>query len=167
MDFRQNTPYSLHTTQSDYNLQLYSDGAYFKQHHLGGWGVAIYQNDSLFATLNGVQISRSSLEMELIAAIQALQWVQTNQSNKSIALYTDAQILLEGIFDKYPNWLANNWQSTKGNPVAYAKLWQQLYFLTNSLNVDFFWIKGHANHPQNELVDQLARNTILSTQLKP
>lgn len=163
MDFRQHTPYALREPQSEYEFQLYSDGAYFKQCQLGGWGLAIYnKTGQLIDSLSGVQISHSSLEMELIAAIKALQWQLQQHPDSPIALFTDAQILLEGLFDKYPKWQENNWHSANGNPVVYAELWQQLYSLTQSAPVDFYWIKGHTANKQNQLADQLARETILN-----
>ncbi|BBP46083.1 ribonuclease HI [Thiosulfatimonas sediminis] len=168
MDFRQHTPYRLHTQTECRNpcgaIQVFSDGAYFKQYHLGGWGVAIYQNERLVKTLKGIQTSHSSLEMELVAAIQALTWLQRHYPKHTIALYTDAQILLEGLFSKYANWQTQHWKSRNGNPVAYATHWQQLYQLVAAQSVDIFWIKAHAKHPQNELVDHLARAQILQAQ---
>ncbi|MBF6057007.1 ribonuclease HI [Thiomicrorhabdus heinhorstiae] len=165
MDFRQHTPYRLNPDAPEpqtYLLNLYTDGAYFKQHRLGGWGIAIYDHQGqLLETLSGVQISESSLEMELIAAIKALQWVQQNHPNSSPTLYTDAQILLEGLFDKYPQWQESNWHSPNGNPVVFTELWQQLHQLTENLNPDIYWIKGHTNSHQNQLADQLARQSIL------
>lgn len=172
MDFRQHTPYRLQT--SDFSEQktppqnrfiLYTDGAYFKQYRLGGWGLAIYNHQSqLIDSLYGTQLSSSSLEMELIAAIRGLTWLQNQPINIHASLYTDAQILLQGLFEKYPIWQKNNWINCNGNPVVFAKLWQQLHALAISLNVDFYWVKGHKQYPDppgNHLADRLARESIL------
>lgn len=165
MDFRQHTPYSFSTPQACYALEIYTDGAYFKQRQLGGWGVAIYNDrQQLIDTLSGVQLSHSSLEMELIAAIRALQWQQDTYPSASLSVYTDAKILLEGLFEKYPIWQKNDWHSAKQTPVVFAQLWQQLYKLAQKAKVDFYWIKGHHNNPKNQLADQLAREKILTIQ---
>lgn len=163
MNFKQHTPYYFDRPVENPEFEIYTDGAYFKQHRLGGWGVAIYQNGDLLKTLKGVQLSQSSLEMELIAAIKALEWMQQNHPNQSTALFTDAQILLEGLFHKYPRWQAQNWHSNNGNPVAYAQLWQELYPLACECPVDFYWVKSHYQDAGNQLADRLARDTILQT----
>lgn len=166
MNFKQHTPYFFVSSTKqkpveNSEFEIYTDGAYFKQHHLGGWGVAIYQNDQLIKTLSGSQLSQSSLEMELIAAIKGLEWMQQNHRNQGIALFTDAQILLEGLFEKHPSWQAQNWHSGNGNPVAFAKFWQALYSLAQDTEVTFYWVKGHYQDSRNQLADRLARDTIL------
>ncbi|MBN2647264.1 MAG: ribonuclease HI [Thiotrichales bacterium] len=166
MDFRQKTAYSLNQKPGERVLQplhLFTDGAYFAQHHLGGWGVAIYdQNQQLIHQLNGVEAADSSLQMELKAVIQALEWCQNRPKNTQIALYTDAKIVLEGLFEKVPIWHKNHWHGANGNSVVFAELWQKLFDLANQPNITFYWIKGHRRHPQNQLADQLARQTILN-----
>ncbi|MBO1926835.1 ribonuclease HI [Thiomicrorhabdus sp. 6S2-11] len=168
MDFRQHTPYQLPqspTSETPPLLHLYTDGAYFKQYHLGGWAVAIYDSEKkLIETLSGSQLSHSSLEMELTAAIKALEWLQQNHANTSVALYTDAQILLEGLLEKYPKWQKNNWRSSNGNPVVFSELWQEFHRISITQSIDFYWTKGHANDSKNQLADQLAREKILNTQ---
>lgn len=164
MDFRQHTPYALHSQSQAVEaatLQIYTDGAYFKQHHLGGWGVAVYENETLIKTLNGVQLSQSSLEMELVAAIKAIEWAQDTYPQHALAVFTDAKILLEGLLIKYPRWQQNHWKSKNGNPVAYSELWQQLYPKVFDRPVTFYWVKSHFRNPKNLHADALARTSIL------
>jgi len=159
---------------TQYDFVLYTDGAYFKQKQLGGWGVAIFtvKHTALVSkpshppaktlqTLSGCQLSHSSLEMELIAAIKALEWILMHHPKAYISLVTDAQILLEGLFVKYPNWQANQWRSNNNNPVAFAQLWQRFHQLAHLVDVHFFWTKGHFKNQGNQLADQLARQRIL------
>lgn len=117
MNFKQHTPYAFHRPVKNIEFEIYTDGAYFKQHKLGGWGVAIYQNEKLVKTLNGAQMSKSSLEMELIAAINALTWFQEHHPEKPVDLFTDSQILLEGLFTKYAIW-----EKTTGKAKTVMKL---------------------------------------------
>jgi len=163
VNVKQHLAYSFHQPVFDLqsNFEIYTDGAYFKQHHLGGWGVAVYEKEKLVKTLNGVKMSQSSLEMELIAAINALRWFQKNHPKQAVKLFTDAQILLEGLFDKYTLWERNNWQSKNGNDVAYAELWQKLHELSFHRPVNFYWVKAHFKNSGNQLADQLARESIL------
>ncbi len=163
MTFKQHTPYAFYRPVKNIEFEVYTDGAYFKQHKLGGWGVAIYQNEKLVKTLNGVQMSQSSLEMELIAAISALTWFQKHHPKKTVGLFTDAQILLEGLFTKYAIWEKNNWKSKNGSKVGYQQLWQKLYELSFHRPVNFYWVKAHFENPGNQLADQLSREIILQT----
>lgn len=169
MNFKQHTPYAFHRPVGNIEFEIYTDGAYFKQRRLGGWGVVIYQQDKLVKTLNGAQRSQSSLEMELIAAIEAINWFYQNNPkalknpHQPIALFTDAQILLEGLFCKYPSWQSRQWKTKSGKPVAFSHLWHALHALVINRPVTFYWVKAHSQNPKNQLADQLARKLILAS----
>ena len=52
-------------------------------------------------------------------------------------------------------WLAK-WKSKGYAKVKNPDLWMRLEPLLNMHNVTFYWIKGHAGHPENERCDALA-----------
>ena len=62
------------------------------------------------------------------------------------------------------NWKMNGWRSSNKKPVKNQDLWQMLDTLNSSLNVDWFWVKGHAGHPGNERADFLANEGVKKIQ---
>ena len=53
-------------------------------------------------------------------------------------------------------WKANNWHRNKKEMALNIDLWQILIDLIDQHSVKFFWVKGHAGHPENEICDKLA-----------
>jgi ribonuclease HI len=45
-------------------------------------------------------------------------------------------------------------------------LWERFLQIYRKHQVRFFWIKGHAGHPENERCDKLAVEAALSQELK-
>jgi len=43
-----------------------------------------------------------------------------------------------------------------------SDLWKELDNLLSIHNVETTWVKGHANHPENEKVDEKARSMAMS-----
>ena len=93
--------------------------------------------------------------MELTAAIQALESLTRPCS---VDLYTDSQYVRQGITQWMHGWKRNGWKTADKKPVKNADLWQRLDDVVNRHTVEFHWVKGHAGHPENEEVDQLARD---------
>ena len=50
----------------------------------------------------------------------------------------------------------NNWKKADKKPVLNQELWIELDNALSHHQVSWTWVKGHAGHPQNELVDKLA-----------
>ncbi|HAT34900.1 MAG TPA: ribonuclease HI, partial [Rhodospirillaceae bacterium] len=46
-------------------------------------------------------------------------------------------------------------------PVKNVDLWQRLDEATQNHAIEWHWVKGHAGHPENERVDQLARDAAI------
>ena len=54
----------------------------------------------------------------------------------------------------------NNWKTSGKTDVKNKELWQELIKLTNTHNVTFHKVKGHADNEYNNRCDELARNAI-------
>ena len=87
--------------------------------------------------------------MELMAVIVALQVLKRPCL---LHIFTDSQYVLRGMTEWIANWKRKNWKDVK-NP----DLWQQLDQLAQNHQIEWHWVKGHAGHPENEQVDQAAR----------
>lgn len=153
---------------SSQQLHIYSDGGYFEKKDTGGWAFVIYADNKELYRHSGWQKQTSSLEMELMAALQALEHLaekagqQLAQLNldKPIILFTDSRIIIEGLMDKYPIWCKNQWRVKSGKTVIYKELWQKLSKLTSELNIKWQWVKAHNGIEGNTLADALARQAM-------
>ena len=97
--------------------------------------------------------------MELTAAIEALK---TRNAGESVELYTDSEYLRLGITQWLDAWIRNGWIRGKGKPVLNKDLWLELHTQNSRLQVDWRWVKAHAGHTFNEIVDHAAREAAIS-----
>jgi ribonuclease HI len=100
--------------------------------------------------------------MELLAPIAALNSLT---ETCSISLYTDSQYVKNGINQWIHNWKKNGWKTKDKKSVKNADLWKQLDEAVNKHNVEWHWVKGHSGQPENEEVDDLAREAASGTKL--
>ena len=135
-------------------VTLFTDGACSGNPGPGGWGVLMIYGETR-KTLNGGEAQTTNNRMELTAAIQALESLTRPCS---VDLYTDSQYVRQGITQWMHGWKRNGWKTVDKKPVKNADLWQRLDDVVKRHTVEFHWVKGHAGHPENEEVDQLARD---------
>ena len=91
--------------------------------------------------------------MELRAAIEALKAIK---KPCMIEIVTDSQYVKKGITEWIQNWKKNNWVSASKQPVANKDLWLELDRLNQQHQVQWHWVKGHNDNPNNEVADKLA-----------
>ena len=135
-------------------VTLFTDGACSGNPGPGGWGVLMIYGEAR-KTLNGGEAQTTNNRMELTAAIQALESLTRPCT---VDLYTDSQYVRQGITQWMHGWKRNGWKTADKKPVKNADLWQRLDDVVKRHTVEFHWVKGHAGHPENEEVDQLARD---------
>ena len=95
--------------------------------------------------------------MELTAAIRALEALKRPCE---ITFYTDSEYLRKGITEWIDDWAAKGWQK-KGKAIQNVDLWQALWPLVKTHQIEWHWVKGHSGDEYNERVDQLARQARL------
>ena len=94
--------------------------------------------------------------MELIAVISALKYVD----EQNIELFTDSKYTKNGIEKWILNWKKNGWKTANKQDVKNIDLWKNLDELNQIKNVQWNWVKGHANNEYNNMADELARSKI-------
>jgi ribonuclease HI len=130
----------------------FTDGACRGNPGPGGWGVVLRAGDRE-RRLFGGDGDTTNNRMELTAAIEALAALK---EPCRVELYTDSTYVRSGITEWLPNWVRRGWRTAARKPVKNQDLWQRLSALTDSHDVRWHWVKGHAGHPGNELADALA-----------
>ena len=78
----------------------------------------------------------------------------------AITITTDSAYVKNGVTTWIHNWKKNGWKTAAKKPVKNVDLWQRLDEALAQHEVEWFWVKGHAGHPENERADELARNAI-------
>ncbi|NKB17800.1 MAG: ribonuclease HI [Pseudanabaena sp. CRU_2_10] len=122
----------------------------------GGWGVVVHFDDGEVTELGGRMASTTNNQMELQAAISALEFLVQQAQTNPVDLYTDSKYVIDGITKWIKGWKKNGWQTKDKKPVKNQELWQALDLL-NSANVRWHWVEGHSGDPDNERCDAIAR----------
>lgn len=138
-------------------VEIHTDGACLGNPGPGGWAALLRWRGNE-RELAGGEVATTNNRMELMAAIVALE---TLKEPCDVVLTTDSQYVRQGITEWMANWLRRGWKTAGGDPVKNRDLWERLHAATARHAVEWRWVKGHAGHPENERVDQLARDQAL------
>ena len=137
-------------------INIYTDGACSGNPGIGGWGVVIINNKKIIK-LNDGMINTTNNQMELVAAINALEYFKTEQT---ITIYTDSKYVKDGITSWINKWKINGWKTANKKPVKNKTLWIKLNNQIEKHNIIWKWVKGHDGNKYNEFADLLARKYI-------
>ncbi len=139
------------------NVLLVTDGACINNPGPGGWACVLRFKESV-AEMFGCEAHTTNNRMELTAVIEGLKAIK---EPCIITIFTDSQYVKNGITQWIHNWKANSWvHKVKGmrerQPIKNQDLWMELEKQTLSHDVKWEWVKGHANHTDNNRCDYLA-----------
>ena len=135
------------------HVYIFTDGSCNTGTGDGGWAYLL-RYDGYEKQASGYAASTTNNRMELSAAVNALKALK---EPCKATLTTDSQYLKKAFTDGWlANWQKNGWKTANKQPVKNKDLWLELLALDQKHQLDWAWTKGHANHPENELVDTLA-----------
>ena len=138
-------------------VNIYTDGACSGNPGPGGWA-AILEFGGHRKELSGYMAGTTNNRMELFAAISGLGALK---EPCDVDLYSDSSYLVKAFNDHWiDGWKKKGWKTSAGTPVENQDLWFILTAQTRRHNVTFHWVKGHADHPENNRCDELARAAI-------
>lgn len=134
-----------------YQIHIYTDGAAKGNPGNGGYGVVMEMVGTNYKKefYEGFRHTTNN-RMELLAVIVGLEKLRS--PNMKVLVISDSKYVVDAVEKKWVfGWEKKNFAGKK-NP----DLWMRFLKIYRKHQVDFKWIKGHNNHPQNERCDQLA-----------
>jgi ribonuclease HI len=137
-------------------VDIYTDGACSGNPGPGGWG-AVLRCNGKEKELFGGERETTNNRMELTAVIEALRALKRPVAAR---VHTDSQYVQKGISEWIHAWKKRGWKTSGKQPVKNEDLWRTLDALAAQREVKWFWVKGHAGHPENERADALARRGV-------
>ena len=132
-------------------VSIYTDGACSGNPGPGGWG-AILLYKGVEKEISGGEADTTNNRMELTAVLRALALLK---EPCAVTVTTDSQYISRAINE---GWL-QKWKAagfTKKGGLKNAELWRELDALLQKHDVQFVWVKGHADNEYNNRCDKLA-----------
>lgn len=136
---------------------IHTDGGCSPNPGPGGWGAVLRYGEHVRELYGGEPESTTNNRMELTAPIMALEALTRECV---VHLYTDSTYVRNGITSWLNSWKKNGWMTAAKQPVKNVDLWRRLEAACARHQVEWFWVKGHAGVPDNELADELATRGI-------
>ncbi len=135
-------------------VELFTDGACSGNPGPGGWAFLLrHPRTGKAVERSGGEELTTNNRMELTAVIEGL----TALTRPSIVeLFSDSQYVLKGLGQWMAGWKKKGWRTAGKAPVKNVELWKRLDALGEVHDIRFHWVRGHAGHPENERVDELA-----------
>jgi ribonuclease HI len=134
-----------------HQVHIYTDGAAKGNPGNGGYGVVMELVGTSYKKefYEGFRHTTNN-RMELLAVIVGLEKIKN--LNTTVLVISDSKYVVDSVTKGWVfGWEKKNF-SGKKNP----DLWMRFLKIYRKHQVDFKWIKGHNNHPQNERCDELA-----------
>ncbi len=138
-------------------VEIFSDGACSGNPGPGGWGTLMRFGDKE-KELSGYAPETTNNRMELTGAIEGLAALKRPCK---VSLTTDSEYVKKGITEWIHGWIKRGWKNSQRKDVANRDLWERLWELANTHQVEWHWVRGHAGHAENERCDELAREAIV------
>ena len=127
----------------------------------GGYGAIVQVRDAqgtlMEKELSGGYPQTTNNRMELMGVIAALEEIGRFKEPCEGLIYSDSRYVVDA-FEKHwiTNWKKNGWVTASKTPVKNQDLWNRLLDAMTPHKLRFRWVKGHADHPENERCDRLA-----------
>ncbi len=134
-------------------VTIYTDGGCQPNPGPGGWAAILLPQPGDPVELSGRAEDSTNNRMEITAALEALQSLETPSD---VELITDSTYLKNGITQWISGWRRRGWRTASKQPVKNQDLWQALDRATQRHQIRWRWTKGHAGDRWNERADELA-----------
>ncbi|WP_264559900.1 ribonuclease HI [Flavobacterium sp. N2270] len=134
-----------------HEVHIYTDGAAKGNPGPAGYGVVMEMVGTPYKRefYEGFRKSTNN-RMEILAVIVGLEKLKNLKTK--VLVVSDSKYVVDAVEKRWVfQWEKKNFAGKK-NP----DLWMRFLKAYRNHKVDFQWVKGHNNHPQNERCDELA-----------
>ena len=134
-------------------IHLYTDGSSLGNPGPGGYGAIIeWVGKSYKKEISEGYRMTTNNRMELLAVIVGLETLKIQPME--VLVCSDSKYVIDSVQKKWVfGWEKKGFKGKKN-----LDLWKRYLKIHRKHKVDFQWIKGHNDHPQNERCDWLAVN---------
>jgi len=134
-----------------HQVHIYTDGAAKGNPGNGGYGVVMELVGTSYKKefYEGFRLTTNN-RMELLAVIVGLE--KLKNPKMTVLVVSDSKYVVDAVEKKW----VFGWEKTGYKGKKNPDLWKRFLKIYRQHQVDFKWIKGHNNHPQNERCDELA-----------
>ena len=139
-----------------HQVHIYTDGAAKGNPGNGGYGVVMELVGTTYKKefYEGFRYTTNN-RMELLAVIVGLEKI--SKPNMKVLVISDSKYVVDAVEKKWVfGWEKIGFKNKK-NP----DLWMRFLKIYRQHQVDFKWIKGHADNPFNNRCDELATNAAI------
>lgn len=128
-------------------VQIYTDGSCKRNPGPGGWAFLLI-SDGIKKQASGGEANTTNNRMEMRAVLEAAKTLHDLPAG-IVEIHSDSRLVI--------NTLSKGWKRKQN-----LDLWEQIDEELAKLNgagwqLSWHWVKGHAGHKENELVDDLAQ----------
>lgn len=150
---------------------IFTDGASLGNPGKGGYGAVIIfgvgSDNAQVKEIGGFEPNTTNNRMEMMAVIEALDYLNKNSRNGSdgndtggkIIIYLDSSYVLKGATKWVYGWQESGWITKGKQEVLNRDLWERMLSVVSaagSKNIEWKLISGHVGIAGNERVDKIA-----------
>ncbi|QIQ41836.1 MAG: ribonuclease HI [Buchnera aphidicola (Microlophium carnosum)] len=143
-------------------VKMFTDGSCLGNPGAGGYSVILRYKTHEKILTSGFHLTTNN-RMELMAVISGLEFL--NQSC-FVEITTDSLYVKKGIVDWMPIWKKKKWKTNKKKLVKNIDLWLRINTVLKKHYVNWFWIKAHIGHLENDRCDIIARQSAKNPSFK-
>ena len=132
-------------------VYLYTDGSSVGNPGPGGYGLRLeWAEMSYVKEFSQGFVRTTNNRMELLAVIVGLELLK--KQPLEVVVFSDSKYVIDSVDKKW----VFGWEKKAFKDKKNSDLWKRFLKIYRKHNVNFQWIKGHNQHPQNERCDELA-----------
>jgi ribonuclease HI len=140
------------------SVTLITDGSCLGNPGPGGWA-AILRHGETKRELSGTDPETTNNRMEMTAVLEGL----TALSERcQVLIEIDSEYVKKGITEWMAGWKRRGWKTAAKKPVKNQDLWRKLDEAVARHDIEWRWVKGHADHADNNRCDELAREAAMT-----
>lgn len=139
-------------------ITIYTDGAATGNPGPGGYGVLLMYKQHKKEISQGFRRTTNN-RMELLAVIIGLEALKN--LGEEVTIFSDSKYVVDSVEKRWVfGWEKSGFKGKK-NP----DLWRRFLLIYRKHTVKFVWVKGHAENPFNNRVDELATQAAAGSDL--